>query len=608
MAVRDDWVCALKMQARDRTASGLRFHGNGAHAAVLVPAVARFVCALVATALTITLIPDSADAAKKRSGHSRKKAARKYVPATKTSKKGAQKAAPISDRSPFIGAATTATKGRGGVGMVLDGRGDMVVVSRVVAGGPAARGGVLAGDIILDVNGWKVPAKPTVSKVAARIRGRIGTPCEITVRRKKAKAPVGLTIIRGSMASLFPQLSAKVIAIDDGVALLATAGGHTIGIRFIGAAKSAGLIGYQWRLGPARVALGQPALEGDTRDRRTGAGVVTWTRAGATIQVAGWRLQLAPWPGREKMIVRASNRPVAITTADKWLKDDPRVATYVRPRDAPRPYRETWNGGPCKVKIAATVDGKKAANRRLTMWLVRSGSRGLPTQTVQTDDEGNAAIRLPAADYRLTGLYSSLNGGASDLYYDAEPEVADLAIRCKNAGNDVALTLQMKKRTQPPRPMALSLPTSATSHPFVGRSLPSLNVRKWHGDASTVPKRLKKRVMLIYVWATWCGPCKRVSPLVAELHARLAKKGLVVVSASVDRDGAALKDYAGGQLDGAAPIAWLGPTAMNRLQVSGIPSVFVVDHKGVVRAVHTGTGAGLKAWSALIEKLLTEAR
>ena len=114
--------------------------------------------------------------------------------------------------------------------------------------------------------------------------------------------------------------------------------------------------------------------------------------------------------------------------------------------------------------------------------------------------------------------------------------------------------------------------------------------------------------MVVYLWATWCGPCKRVSPMMAELDVRLRKKGLIFVSASVDRDETALDDFAGRRLPGSAPIAWLGPAALEDLPIRGIPSAIAIDHRGVVRAVHTGTGVSLKAWLNVVEGLLGEAR
>jgi len=41
-------------------------------------------------------------------------------------------------------------------------------------------------------------------------------------------------------------------------------------------------------------------------------------------------------------------------------------------------------------------------------------------------------------------------------------------------------------------------------------------------------------VILVDFWATWCPPCLKLFPHTVELHQRLADRGLVVVSISLD--------------------------------------------------------------------------
>ncbi len=49
-----------------------------------------------------------------------------------------------------------------------------------------------------------------------------------------------------------------------------------------------------------------------------------------------------------------------------------------------------------------------------------------------------------------------------------------------------------------------------------------------------VLKRHRGKVVLIDYWATWCGPCRKLFPHTVELHRKLAAKGLVVISLSLD--------------------------------------------------------------------------
>ena len=47
-------------------------------------------------------------------------------------------------------------------------------------------------------------------------------------------------------------------------------------------------------------------------------------------------------------------------------------------------------------------------------------------------------------------------------------------------------------------------------------------------------KGLKGKVVLVDVWGTFCAPCKEKFPKVVALHDRYGRKGLAVVSVSVD--------------------------------------------------------------------------
>jgi thiol-disulfide isomerase/thioredoxin len=50
-------------------------------------------------------------------------------------------------------------------------------------------------------------------------------------------------------------------------------------------------------------------------------------------------------------------------------------------------------------------------------------------------------------------------------------------------------------------------------------------------------KKEKGNVVLLNVWATWCGPCRFETPELQALHDKYAARGLKVVGVSVDEGG-----------------------------------------------------------------------
>lgn len=83
----------------------------------------------------------------------------------------------------------------GGVGIEVDGRGDVLVVIAPIEGGPAARSGVKSGDKILLVDGKDVRGA-SLDSVVKKMRGVPGTHVKVTVKREGEAAPLTFDLVR----------------------------------------------------------------------------------------------------------------------------------------------------------------------------------------------------------------------------------------------------------------------------------------------------------------------------------------------------------------------------------------------------------------------------
>jgi carboxyl-terminal processing protease len=86
-----------------------------------------------------------------------------------------------------------------GIGVTIGMRHDQVTVIAPVEESPAARAGILAGDVILAVDG-KSTEGMTVLDVNARLVGDPGTPVTLTLRHPGSDEPVEITVVRGPIA------------------------------------------------------------------------------------------------------------------------------------------------------------------------------------------------------------------------------------------------------------------------------------------------------------------------------------------------------------------------------------------------------------------------
>jgi thiol-disulfide isomerase/thioredoxin len=96
----------------------------------------------------------------------------------------------------------------------------------------------------------------------------------------------------------------------------------------------------------------------------------------------------------------------------------------------------------------------------------------------------------------------------------------------------------------------------------------------------------KGKVVLVDFWASWCGPCMKLVPHNRQLVERYSGRPFTLIGVNADEDEADLaanlkrhkvnwrsfKNVAGG-----------GPPIAEQWNVDGFPSLFLIDHKGVIR-------------------------
>ena len=130
----------------------------------------------------------------------------------------------------------------------------------------------------------------------------------------------------------------------------------------------------------------------------------------------------------------------------------------------------------------------------------------------------------------------------------------------------------------------MSLPVLRGAPAKSGDTFPDLAAAGLEG---TVPD-LAGKVVIIDFWASWCGPCKKAMPLLAELQKQYGEKGVVVVGVSVDEVRSDMEAYL---KKNPMPFAILrdpkGKLA-EQLSMQGVPTSYVVGQDGKIRAVHRG--------------------
>jgi len=136
--------------------------------------------------------------------------------------------------------------------------------------------------------------------------------------------------------------------------------------------------------------------------------------------------------------------------------------------------------------------------------------------------------------------------------------------------------------------MACGMETSFAP-PTVGDQAPSFSAVAMDGTPVTLADYRGQPIML-NIWATWCGPCRKEMPELQVLHDTYADQGFKVVGVSVDNRAAgdAIRMFVG-DLDLTFPILH-DPEALVQESyfLLGLPGTFLIDKEGVIVRKWTG--------------------
>jgi len=118
----------------------------------------------------------------------------------------------------------------------------------------------------------------------------------------------------------------------------------------------------------------------------------------------------------------------------------------------------------------------------------------------------------------------------------------------------------------------------------VGDPFPDL---KNFGLEGTLPDMAGK-VVLVDFFASWCGPCKASFPAMEELRKKYADKGLVIVAVNLDQKKEDMEEFLKKYHVDFPIVRDAANKLVSQVKIATMPSSFLVDKDGKVRAVHKG--------------------
>jgi cytochrome c biogenesis protein CcmG, thiol:disulfide interchange protein DsbE len=131
-------------------------------------------------------------------------------------------------------------------------------------------------------------------------------------------------------------------------------------------------------------------------------------------------------------------------------------------------------------------------------------------------------------------------------------------------------------------------------------------------DAQPKPRTLadyKGQVVLVNVWATWCGPCRHEMPSMQALYEDFAPRGFKIAAVSIDDAGTEQRVREFAQEFGLTFDILHDPSGSIQqiYQTTGVPENFLIGADGVIRKKAYAQDWNSEANRTLIARLLDEA-
>ncbi|QEH34824.1 Thiol-disulfide oxidoreductase ResA [Aquisphaera giovannonii] len=118
----------------------------------------------------------------------------------------------------------------------------------------------------------------------------------------------------------------------------------------------------------------------------------------------------------------------------------------------------------------------------------------------------------------------------------------------------------------------------------VGKPAPDLIGRTLDGRDAKISD-YRGKVVVLDIWATWCGPCRQMIPHEREMVARLKDRPFALISISVDEEKETLTEFLTRE-----PMPWTHwwngseGKIIDALDIDHYPTIFVLDGNGIIRA------------------------
>lgn len=147
-------------------------------------------------------------------------------------------------------------------------------------------------------------------------------------------------------------------------------------------------------------------------------------------------------------------------------------------------------------------------------------------------------------------------------------------------------------------------------YPPIATAVAQSDLKNLDGTTFKVADR-KGKVLLLNMWATWCGPCRSEMPALVKMQDAYRDKGFEVLGLNTDDETVEDINAFAADMKLNYTLVWADTALQAALlkisKFNGIPQSFIVDRDGNLRGVFRGANpADIKKMQELVEMIVNE--
>ena len=126
------------------------------------------------------------------------------------------------------------------------------------------------------------------------------------------------------------------------------------------------------------------------------------------------------------------------------------------------------------------------------------------------------------------------------------------------------------------------------NHPSLGKDAPVFKLDLLDGKNFDLASVKGKKIIVLDFWATWCPPCRKALPILAEVTAGYADKDVVFYAVNLQEDKDKINEFLTKEGIKCQVAMDKNSVAAKLYNVEGIPQSVIIGKDGIVQAVHVG--------------------